>query len=245
MKDADSENRGRNQTKKKNDQGGFMAVLHSLEEKFYGPDSPLPPLAKVALYFRHRALRDWTKRKQIPKSEISKATGVVDSQLKRALRSLEKEKFILVTRIKVGKVWSDNVYELHPDRFGNDYVYRPEKPSFKVIYGSKGHKSNPSKDLSTAGSELSTNDKEHENLGTQSTLGVGSNMTLDVGTQSTLGNDVKNSKSLENSSYKNPLKEPIKRTLSEEDSDLNNSGEKERALAAIHKIVGMGMRSIP
>lgn len=184
-----------NQDNKKCEQGGFVAVLHTLEEQFYGPDSPLDAKGKVMLYIRHRALRDWTERKQISKSEILEATGLKSTALKDALRALEQKEFILVTRTKVGKVWGDNVYQLHPKKYGKDYIYRPEKPSFRVIYGSK-HKSNP-------------------HLGRKTDLDVGQNTDSEVGRKTDLGSDSNHSELFANSDAKNPLKEPIKKTLSE------------------------------
>lgn len=176
--------------KEENDQGGFVAVLHRLEEQFYGPDSPLDAKGKIMLYIRHRALRDWTDRKQIGKQEIAEATGLKLSAIKDALRSLEKENHLLVTRMKVGKVWSDNIYELHPDRY-SDYIYRPEKPSFRLIYGSKGHPSNSGPRANPTPTPRSEN-------------------TPTLGVKNTLGNASNHSTSLMNSRSKNPLKEPYK-----------------------------------
>jgi hypothetical protein len=247
MSDQNSQDSSKSKKNYDSGQGGFVAVLHSLEKEFYGPESPFDARAKVMLYIRHRALRDYQTTKQIPKSEIMEATGLKPTALKDALRDLEKKKFILVTRTKVGKVWGDNIYELHPQRYGTDYVYRPEKPSFKVIYGSKGHKSNKkpkAEDIHRTGGTYPHDEK----LGRDSDLGVGRDSNLGVPLNTDLGEGVNNSESFGNSSPKNPLKEPIKRTLSESDSEMNNSGDsraKDEAIAAIHRLVGNGLRSMP
>lgn len=203
-----------------------MAVLHSLEESFYGPEMRLSGSAlKILLYLRHRALRDWTKRKVIGKAEIMKATGVKARMTDYALRELERENHISVTRSRTGKVWNDNVYELNSKRYGDDYIFRPEKPSFRVIYGSKGHKSNQTLVQPLApGVMLST------------APGV---------VQPLAPGDVYNySESLTNLPPKNPLKEPIKKTLSE-DMDFQESETESEATkvaaakAAIHRLATM------
>lgn len=116
-------------------QGGYLAVLHTLEEKFYGPDSPMDAKSKILLYIRHRTLREWTKRKAIPKSEIMAATGLQKRVIEKALSQLDKTEHLLVHRSKSGKVWNDNQYELHPKRYGSDFIYRKPGQPFAVIEG--------------------------------------------------------------------------------------------------------------
>lgn len=204
----------------KNQQGGFIAVLHKLEEQFYGPDSPLDDKGRIILYLRHRALRDWSIRKQIGKSEIAKATGVCFRRVEQSLRTLEKAEYIVVTRSKTGKVWNNNIYELHPKFVGTDYVFRPEKPSFRVIYGSKGHKSNPEKVIHTEAGVI----HKDEEVPTGTSVGVPIDRPRGVPTGTSVGNPLNPTESLTNSASKNPLKEPIKRTLSERDSFMSENG---------------------
>lgn len=201
-------------------QGGFISVLHSLEEKFYGPDSPLPAIAKIALYLRHRSLRDWTKKKKIPKSEIIQATGVEKRCAERALKNLEKENVIQVTRSKVGKIWSDNTYELHPKRFGNDYIYRPDKPGLKLVVNklaAKNHKKN--KEIPD-GKVIHMSDPSYPQLDllpSDKPVGVPDFIPAGVPVAKPVGKGVKHMELLDNSVPKNPsYKEPIKRTLSED-----------------------------
>jgi predicted transcriptional regulator len=192
-------------------QGGFIAVLHSLEEQFYGPGtlSLSGSAIKILLYIRHRALRDWTKLKKIGKAEIRDATGIKERMVDYALRELEKKGHILVIRAtKTGPngkpVFLDNTYELNPAKYGDDYIYRPEKPSFKVIHGSKGHKSNPMQEPASG-----------------SVQDPASGVVQEV----TPGNVPKHTESLENSASKNPLKEPILKELFPKQGNLDRKRE--------------------
>jgi hypothetical protein len=128
-------------------QGGFMPILHSFEKECYGPKSTLDNKSKVFLCIRHKSLSfahvDGILRKAISKGEIIEATGVEKSGVERILSKLEKENMILVHRSKTGKVWNENQYEINPKLFGNDFVYKPEKPTLTVYEGGKSEKSYP------------------------------------------------------------------------------------------------------
>lgn len=96
----------------------YLYLLNSVEEKCYGPGSPIGSKGRVLLYLRHRVLRHSDLQPQIPKSDIMKATGLSKRVVERSLLSLEKTKHILILRTKVGKICQENSYELHPDRYG-------------------------------------------------------------------------------------------------------------------------------
>lgn len=118
-----------------------MAVLHSLEEKFYGADSPLPAKARVLLYMRHRFLRDWLEDqkdfKPIGKADIIQATGIEIREAKRILKAFIEDEILLYIQEKKGKEWKKNSYRLHPSFVGNDYVYNGIKKPLRLIPGGK------------------------------------------------------------------------------------------------------------
>lgn len=198
-----------------------MAVLHTTEEQFYGPGMNVSACSlRILLYIRHRALRDWTDKKAIPKSEIMKATGIEKRTVQKCLKELETKNHIKVTRSKVGNVSADNVYELSPERYGTNYIYKPEKPSFKLIYGSKGHRSNDIPQETPAPSRTPEGEPHR---------------TPEVAPSSTPVRQPKLLKSNTNLPSKNPLKEPEERTLSENrekdengNIDLRSPEERER-----------------
>lgn len=178
--------------------GGYMALLHRLEEQFYGPETnKLSASAfKVLLYIRHRTIRDWVEEKRISRKDILEATGLNDTTVKRALRELQNQKFILTTRVQKGSQWMSNTYGLHPERYGKDILAEiRNKPTLKVIQGYKKRHSS-------------------EHMGTEVNPGVGTCDTPGVGTQETPHSGGNLTESLENRDGKNPLKEPMKELLS-------------------------------
>lgn len=128
-------------------QGGYMPILHSVEKNCYGPKLKMGARSQVFYFIRHNALswahQDGVKAVPIPKKEIMEATGLDARRVERILKELEKDEVILVHRSKTGKVWNPNKYELHPNMFGNDFVYRPEKPILTVYSGGKSEKTYP------------------------------------------------------------------------------------------------------
>jgi hypothetical protein len=119
-------------------QGGYVAVLHSLEESFYGPGSPINVKGKILLYIRHRLLRDWeTGAKHIGKREIVKAIGANIRTVERAIDDLVKDNIVAVYHQWDEREWKENQYKLHPAYFGKDIVYNGEKKGLKYIPGGK------------------------------------------------------------------------------------------------------------
>lgn len=104
----------------KKSQNGFLAVKHSLEAALYGPDAPQRVSEfQILLYVRHRCLRDRIRRKEIPASEIQAATGLSIRAVEYGLSSLSQSKHLRITKTKSGK----NLLELHPERFGENYIW--------------------------------------------------------------------------------------------------------------------------
>lgn len=100
------------------DQKGFMKILHSVMEKKYGPDSPLPDVSKVFEFILHDTIRWHRTEAEYSTQKISKATGVSSSAVRRSLKSLEASKQIKITRRKSGNICLDNIIGLHPDTYG-------------------------------------------------------------------------------------------------------------------------------
>ena len=198
-------------------------MQHELEKKLYGPESILDAKAKILLYIRHRALRDWTKRKRIPMSEIIASTGVERRTALRAIDALERSKDLLVTRKSKGKVKQENIYELHPEKYGTDYIHKPKSSNFHIIYGGKGHKSNKMDDPKKLSTKFNTAHTPSDNSVTTPSDIVDTTLV----TQLSLGRHTNNMESLENLLSKNPI---LKRTLLKElssgnDENLNNTGD--------------------
>lgn len=176
-------------------QGGAVMYLHSLLEKVYRSDSPLEGKTKVFLFIQHQTIRDWETKRAISKKEISEATGVIDKRnLDKILKSLEKDEMILIHRSKTEKTWSENQYELHPKRFGTDFIYRTQKPTLKVHQGGKKDE----KVLEVLSEEVASNRRKGSVCETQ---GVASNRRYET--------TEKQPPELEPSPLKNLLKEPL------------------------------------
>lgn len=107
-------------------QGGFVSELHSVQKELYGPDSPMPEKWKIFFCIKHKILRNWEKtlsRKGgiISHEKIMRETGITDkSNFNRHIKHLVKEKMILADKHDKGVF-----YQLHPERFGSDYIYEP------------------------------------------------------------------------------------------------------------------------
>lgn len=131
--------------KAKQYQGGYVAVLHKLEEKFYSKEMNLSGNEmKVMIFIKHRYLRNAYELdmenfplKAIGKAEIVKATGIDKNQVKKILKKLIHKEYLLFTQIKEGATWGKNSYVLHPKFFGEDIVYNGVKKPLRYIPGGK------------------------------------------------------------------------------------------------------------
>lgn len=120
--------------------GGFMAGTHRLHQATYGPESPLPAPTKVFLMIQHHLIANWQIRMAIACSTIEKATGCDSRSVKRAIKSLERDKMLLVERRQVAGAHLENIYRLHPSRYQDNPLYQGDgvkRPTFQVISGGK------------------------------------------------------------------------------------------------------------
>jgi predicted transcriptional regulator len=121
--------------------GGYMSIYHEMEEFCYGPKIKLSAKAKVFFCLRHKLLRDGLKKKQIGKKFICEKTGLTFRQVQTALKALEEDQLILVSRHSIGKVFFENEYELNSKTFPyllNWYKDNPQKEEEKVIHIRRG-----------------------------------------------------------------------------------------------------------
>lgn len=119
---------------------GFMATTHESAKQDYGPDSPLDRKTKVFLMIKHHLVGNWATRMAIGKSLICRETGLNASEVGKALKVLAKTKMLLIEQKKIGGVWQENIYQLHPSRYGSNPLWQGDgakKPTFQVLQGGK------------------------------------------------------------------------------------------------------------
>lgn len=205
--------------------GGYMAVLHDIEEKLYGPNSPFDGKTKVFLFIRHKLIRDWQQVKGISKRDIISATGIENRRLlDRVLKRLEADHMILSHKSKTGMVWNETQYALHPKTFGYDTLWKGEGAAKNSKKNSKFKLVDNCKIISIT---IKKGSAQKAPWGSASEAVTGS-------AQEAPQNDFKFSELLDKIAQKNPsLKEPDKRTLSEESKffvDKSESGKKGKQL---------------
>ncbi len=215
--------------------GGYMAIYHDIEEICYGPESGFPEIMRVFLCIRHKLLRDGLGQKQITYRFISEKTGLEKRNIIPCIKKLQKNGFIIITQNKVdlgnGRFqYHENSYSLNPKKFGDLYNWYKNNPTVRVYNGS------------------SVGSYSKKGVVPNERLPLVSNERPGVVSDQTLGNDLKLSELLSNSSCKNPIKEPLRKEPLLEEVDFisreRDREEAEKAKMMIHGMVGNIMKGM-
>lgn len=127
-----------------------MRSLHTIEERMYSPAIKLSgDEYKVLLYIRHNSIRWEQELIEMSFTDISRATGVHKSNVKRVVNRLHSDGLIVVVQQKRGNAFLQNKYGLN-DKFFGELIETTCRPKLSVIEGGKTEK------LSTGGSQMAT-----------------------------------------------------------------------------------------
>ncbi len=136
----------KSQKKEDDNQGGYAAMLHRVEEISYDPNSGLPEETRVFLFVKHKLIRNWTIELYIPSSDIIDATGISHKNLGKYQKNLVNSQMLLVTKSKNEKGKTIYLYRLHPSRYGANYIYNEKSRRFGIIQGGLQENNLPKED---------------------------------------------------------------------------------------------------
>lgn len=121
-------------------QGGYMRSLHTVEEKLYSPDLKLSGAAfRILSFIKHNTIRWDRPDRAFSFSEISKKVGIEERQLKRMLKKLAKDGYILIHKAATNGTNHKNRIGLNPDYFG-ELIESSCRPKLSVFNGGKSEK---------------------------------------------------------------------------------------------------------